>query len=272
MIKQMSTPSFNPRTIHCSSKYAEFNYDTTMTKCNFQLNVPITVPQEYELHVSVLMANIPFSFYSVPATTITYTNQGANVTWSIPAGNWSGTDIATILTNSSVQVTFVTQTGLFNFKALTGTVVLPISTLLGITTSLSMTVNQTKSAQSMPDIAGTRFIHIVSSLNTDCITAGTIPIGSGVLASVPINAPPNNFIIFQPNNLVKNKLRESYITNFDITLCDSNMSPLNMNNVAWEIVLLVEIVIPNDKAAFNASPTGDLFNAVATYHPRKIKN
>jgi hypothetical protein len=148
----MSTPSFNPRTIHCSSKYAEFNYDTTMTKCNFQLNVPITVPQEYELHVSVLMANIPFSFYSVPATTITYTVGGTNNTWSIAAGNWSGTDIASILTNSSVQVTFVTQTGLFNFKALTGTVVLPISTLLGITTSLSMTVSQTKSAQSLPRI------------------------------------------------------------------------------------------------------------------------
>ena len=267
----MSTPSFNPRTIHCSSKYAEFNYDTTMTKCNFQLNVPITVPQEYELHVSVLLANIPFSFYSVPATTITYTVGGVNNTWTIPAGNWSGTDIATLLTNAYVQVTFVTQTGLFNFKALTGTVVLPISTLLGINAPLSISAGATKVAQQMPDIAGTRFVHILSSLNTDCITTGTTPIGSGVLASVPINAPPNNFIIFQPNNLVKNKLRESYITNFDITLVDSNMNPLNMNNVAWEIVLLVEIVIPNDKA-FNASPTGDLFNAVATYHPRKIKN
>ena len=265
----MSPPSFNPRTIHCSSKYAEVNYDTTMTKCNFQLNVPISIPQEYELHVSVILANIPFSFYAIPATTITYTVGGTNNTWSIPAGNWSGTDLATILTTSNITVKFIQQTGLFQFTAGSSTVVLPISPLLGITTALTLTASQTKYGQVMPDIAGTRFIHILSSLNTDCITTGTIPIGAGVLASVPINAAPNQFIIFQPNNLVKNKLRESYITNFDITLCDSNMNPLNMNNVAWEIQLLVEVLVPDGKP-YNEAPMGDLFNATRMYHPRKI--
>jgi len=268
----MSPPSFNPRTVFCSSAYPEFKYDpNNTTKCNFQLNVPVSIPQEYELHVSVLLANIPFSFYAIPQTTITYTVGGTNNNWTIPAGNWSGTDIATLLTNSSVQVTFVTQTGLFNFKALTGTVVLPVSTLLGINASLSISSGATKAAQQMPDIAGTRFIHILSSLNTDCITTGTTPVGSGVLASVPVNAAPNNFIIYQPNNLVKNKLRESHLTNFDITLVDSNMNPLNMNNVNWEIQLLIEVVVPNNKT-YNEAPTGDLFNAAAMYHPRQIKN
>ena len=269
----MSPPSFNPRTIHCSSKYAEVNYDTTMTKCNFQLNVPISIPQEYELHVSVLTANIPFSFYAIPATTITYTVGGANNTWNITAGNWSGTDLATILTTSAITVKFIQQTGLFQFTAGSSTVVLPISPLLGITTPITLTptgLSKTQNAQVMPDIAGTRFIHILSSLNTDCITTGTIPIGAGVLSSIPVNAAPNNFIIFQPNNLVRNKLRESYITNFDITLlCDSNMNPLNMNNVAWEIQLLVEVIIPDGKP-YNEAPMGDLFNATRMYYPRKI--
>ena len=267
----MSPPSFNPRTIHCSSKYAKFNYDTTMTKCNFQLNVPISIPQEYELHVSVLTANIPYSFYAIPATSITYTVGGTNNTWNIPAGNWSGTDLATILTTSNITVKFILQTGLFQFTAGSSTVVLPVSSLLGITSALTLTTSQTKYSQQMPDIAGTRFIHILSSLNTDCITTGTIPIGAGVLSSIPVSASPNNFIIFQPNNLVRNKLRESYITNFDITLCDSNMNPLNMNNAAWEIQLLVEVTVPDGKP-YNEAPMGDLFNASAMYHPRKIKN
>jgi hypothetical protein len=265
----MSPPSFNPRTVHCSSKYASINYDTTMTKCNFQLNRPISIPQEYELHISVLSACIPFSFYGIPATTITYTVGGTNNNWSIMAGNWSGTDLATLLTTSAITVKFIQQTGLFQFTAGSSTVVLPISPLLGITSPITLTASQSKYAQAMPDIAGTRFINILSSLNTDCITTGTTTGGSGVLLSIPVSAAPNNFIIFAPQNLVRNKLKESYVSNFDITICDSNMTPLNMNGIAWELDLLVEVLIPNDQP-YNEAPVGDLFNATRMYNPRKI--
>jgi len=267
----MSPPSFAPRTIHCSSKYASVNYDTTMTKCNFQLNRPISVPQEYELHISVLSACIPYSFYAIPATSIVYTVGGTNNTWNVPAGNWSGTDLATILTTSNITVKFIQQTGLFQFTAGSSTVVLPVSSILGITSALTLTASQTKYSQQMPDIAGTRFINILSSLNTDCITTGTTTGGSGVLISLPVSAPPNNFIIFAPQNLVRNKLKESYVSNFDITICDSNMTPLNMNGIAWELDLLIEVLVPNDQP-YNEAPVGDLFNATVAYHPRRIKN
>ena len=267
----MAPPSFAPRTIHCSSKYANSNPDGVMTKCTFQLSRPITVPQEYELHISVLSACIPFSFYAIPATTITFIVNGANRAVIVPAGNWSGTDLAAKFTIAGLTCTFIQQTGLFNFTAGPNACTIPQSSLLGFSVATAVAANSTVASTFLPDFAGTRFINILSSLNTDCITSGTTTGGSGVLISLPINATPFNYIVFQPQNLVRNKLKESYVSNFDITICDSNMAPLNMNGASWELDLLIEVLIPNDQP-YNESPVGDLFNAVAMYNPRRIKN
>ena len=278
----MAPSSFAPRTIHCASKYATVNYDQTMTKCNFQLNRPITVPQEYEVHISVLSASIPFSFYSVPAFTLTY---AAGRSVSVVAGNWSGTDLAGLLTLAgTMAVTFTVQTGLFKFTNNSGapitisagsfsntTASAPLS-ILGFLAAKTVGAGASVYSDYFPDIAGTRFINILSSLNTEAITTGTVTGGSGVLISLPVNVLPNQFIVFQPQNLVRNKLKEAYVSNFDITICDTSMAPLNLNNVAWELDLLIEVYIPPDLSPiYNEAPYGDLFNAAKAYHPRRVK-
>jgi hypothetical protein len=264
------TTGFNPRTIHCSSKYASINWDSNMTKCTFQLNRPLNVPSEYELCVSVLSASIPYSYYSIPTTAVTYVKNAATVNWAtIPQGNWSGSDIAAKLTNSDVTVTFVNQTGLFSFVNNNPTYTLTIapSAILGIRTNLAVAVGATGYSQYFPDISGTRFINILSSLNTECLTTGTMPQGTGALLSLPVNCAPNGFIIYTPQNLVTNRLKESYISQFDITICDSDMQPLNLNGVAWEIDILVTVIIPpNLPPEYNQAPLGlDLFGAQNGY-------
>lgn len=269
---------WNPRTLHMSSKYANITYDANMTKVGFQLNRPLTVPESYELHISVLSACIPYSFYGIP-NPVPFIANGTSYT--LPAGNWSATDIATKLStawNAFMTVTFVSQTGLFNFKNNTGTAVVithsATSPLLGLSTTLDTSVPANSSVNSsyFPDIFGTRFVNIVSSLNTDCITAGTVTSGSGALLSIPVNTSPNGFIVYTPNNLVRHKLKETSISNFDITLCDSNMQPLNMNGCSWEIDLLAECVIPvGENQIYSDAPNGmDLFSSVKGYHPRKL--
>ena len=272
----MSSSKFPPRTVHLSSRYADAKYTPNDTnKCNFQLNTQVTVPPEYVLQVSVLSASIPQSYYNIPSLTIlTFTNGAVSQPVNINPGNYSGTDIATIIDAqipTYITVTFSNQTGKFTF---TGTVantsfVIPASPLLG--TSVSHTINNAQTVYSdyIPDLAGTRYINIVSSLNTESLTAGTAPLGSGVLASIPASVPFGQFITYIPNNLVRNQLKESYISYFDISICDSDLNLLSLNNVNWEIVLLIEVVIPPGQSPiYNASPNGDLLNAVRTYHPR----
>lgn len=264
-------PQFPPRTIHLSSKYASQYYDNQKTKCGFTLSRPITVPSEFELHVALLSACIPFSFYSVPQTTLTYLIGAVSTPWiTIPAGNWSTTDLVNLLTITNITVTFTTQTGLFTFRNNNaGTITLPASTLLGTLTPKVLATNASTTSDIIPDIAGTRFINIVSSLTTDCITAGTTPSGSGQLMSIPVNASPSQFIIYQPNNLVQNRLKETNINSIDITLCDSNMNTLNMNGSDWEIDLLITVL--EEEETRHVSQDEDLFSSIAKYNPKKIR-
>jgi len=268
--------SWSPKVIHLASKYATTSYDTSDTSCGFQLSRPLTIPSEYEFRISVLCASIPYSFYGIPKP-VTFTAGSTNAV--IPSGNWSASDLASKLGQAwtaTLSVTWTPQTGLFTFLNKTASPINILSsqnsTLLGLSTSANTIVPASGSVSStyFPDIFGTRFVNVMSTLNTECITAGSTTSGSGVLASIPVNTNPNGMIIYMPNNLVHSKLKETCINNFDITLCDSNMVPLNMNMCDWEIDLLIECIIPiGEDQIYNENPSGlDLFSSVKGY---KIK-
>ena len=260
-------PSFTPKTIHLSSKYANSFGDGTKGKCTFQLSKPINIPGEYEVHLAVLSAVIPVSWYGVPQTTITYILNGVNTNWIIPAGNWSSADMVVKLTNTNVLVTFTTQTGLFTFKNLSNySLTIPINNILGTTSAKVLaSINASANSDVFPDLFGTRFVNITSSINTENITAGTVPAGSGIISSIPVNVAPGSFITFGPSNLVQNKLRETSLQDIDITLCDSSMTQLNMNGCDWEIDLILS-VITNDSKDYTETPQGNLFAATHEYH------
>ena len=232
----------------------------TKSKCNFQLNVPLSIPSEYAFLVSVISANIPYSFYVIPTpTTVQYILSGATKTLTVPAGNWNATDIAGYLSDTSVTTTWTAATNTFTMAGAT-TFTLLASPLFGILTN---TTGTSVTSTVTPDISGTRYVHVLSSLQTDGITTGTMPIGSGELAAIPVSAPVGNFITYNPSNAPKFKLRESTISNFDVTLCDSNLTPLNMNGCDWEMCLKVELFIPpGQEQTYSDAPKGlGLFDA-----------
>ena len=267
----MST-GFAPRTIHLSSKYVtsqNITYDPTNSypiKYAFQLSQAITLPQEYELFVSVLSASVPYTWYGVNYTNIGYVKNNNIMPWgsynktnnlysgNIPAGNYSPTDLINLMggnlqtANVDINISFSTITGLFTFTNISnGNISLNPSPIFGITQSgLTLNgINSTATAQTFPEIFGTRYINIVSSLATNNITAGVAPKGGGsVLLAFPVSNVPFNLISITPNNLLKNRLKESTINCIEISICDSNLTPLNLNSAAFEIDLLVECVIP----------------------------
>ena len=248
-----------------------------MTKCSFQLSRPITIPQQYQLTIGVLSACIPSTYYAIPAPVTLQYNIGAGlVNWVIiPAGNWSTADFTQAagtvpasparLSNASVTVTYTQETGLFTFTALAPyNVTIPISPLLGTTATHLIAAGASVNGDTFPALNGTLYINVLSSLNTDCITTGTTPSGSGVLASIPVNGMNNTIINYLPNIIVKSVLKENSISTLDITLCDDNLTPLNMNGVPWAIDLYIECDIPNKSSEYNQTPTIDLFTAAKT--------
>jgi hypothetical protein len=252
------------------------------------------IPPEYLLVVSVYNASIPFSYYAISSpTTLQFKFTGGTAPAGglvfnvvIPAGNWSPVDVVNFINNQQLvangglgaefTATFSQQTGKFTFTNLNAngySTTIPASPILGTSSSHLISGVSSIISDYIPSLSGTRYINILSSLSTDCITAGTIPTSSGVLASIPVSVLPGSYITYQPNILVKNILKESYLTYFDITICDSDMNALTLNGVDWEMDLLVEVIIPqSENQVYNQSPAGDLFNAVNTYHPRKYAN
>lgn len=265
--------SYTPRTIHLASKYANSNPDGVKSSCSFQLSKPINIPTEYELHISILSACIPTSFYSV-ASLINITYNSGTAWFTVPLGSYAPSDIIALsaINNIGLTVTFSAITSKFVFSNSSGAIVrVDPTSIFGVTTQLSVPAGGVASGQICPDIYGTRFINVTSSLNTDNITAGTTPTGGGVLLSIPIDVSPNNFVVYTPNILVRNRIKESTLNNVTITLCDDNMTPLNMNGVDWAMDLYVECIIP-DGSTYNESPAGmDLFSATRNY-PRIKKN
>ena len=257
----------------------------------FVLNQTINIPQEYELYVSVLTASVPVSWYATPNTTIGYTKGTTLTPWgiynttsllytgTIPAGNYSvgsgsSSDLMLLMGGTlntahvDINMTFSLVTGLLTFKNINpsgtttqnnaNTIVVGPIPLLGITSPLTIAPQASATAQATPDIYGTRYVNIVTSLATNNITAGYVPrSGGSVLLSIPVNASPFTILTYTPNQLLKNRLKESTINSIQVSLADSDMNPLNLNGATFELDLLVECVIPpNMPQEYSQEPQG----------------
>lgn len=263
----MSPPNFSERTIHLASNFATLNYDKTMTRCLFQLSKPIVIPEEYSLEISVLSASIPYTYYGIPNPITVNIQRAINGVFEdnnviIPSGNWSVYDIATMLTIPGIiTVSFVPQKGLFLFQnadATSRTVeIYGAVPMLGLSEAITTTTVQGVYAPNIPNVSGTRYVLVQSSLKTDTISAGTIPQYSGVLCAVPVNARPNELIVYQPNHPVRNIMKESSISSIEITMTDSDGQPLSFLGSPWELDLLVSIEIPpGETQSYNEDPRG----------------
>ena len=282
------TTGFSSRSIHLSSKYAT-SVDSTNTRYTFQLSQGISIPQEYEMFVSVLSVSIPISWYAVPSQPMTYTKAGVATNWGtysgstfsgvLGAGNYAPSDIITAMSGTSgsvdIGMSFSSITGLFTFKNQSASsITIPAYSILGITSPITIAAGASSAAQSLPDIYGTRYVNIVSNLPTNNVTAGVVPkAGGSVLLAVPVNGQQFTMLAYTPNQLLKNRLANTTLNSIEIVLCDSNLAALQLNNSTFEIDLLVECVIPpNLPQTYNSEPNGlSIYALNRDYHGMRKK-
>lgn len=246
-----------PRTLTLNSKYADIVFDANKrSRALFQLNKPIAIPQDYQLHVSLISASIPRTWYNIwQATTVTY-SRGS---FTIQPGNYGADELSTLLTNLDVTTTYSSATGLFTMTSGTS-FTLNASPLFG---TLSNKTGTSVTSDIIPKIYGTTSVVVATSLSSDALTAGTVPIGSGRVATVPVNVDPFAIISYEPNFQVKVKLSESYVGQLEVELRDDDLDLLELNGGEWEITLLFEVEEPESEAPTNNERPGrvNLFQA-----------
>lgn len=229
-----------PRTLTLNSKYADIIFDANKrSRALFQLNKPIAIPQDYDLSVSLISASIPRTWYNIwQATTVTY-SRGS---FTIQPGNYGADELATLMSNFDVVTTYSTNTGLFTMTSGTA-FTLNASPLFG---TLSNKSGTSVTSDIIPKIYGTTSVVVSTSLSSDALTAGTVPIGSGRVATVPVDVDPFAIISYEPNFPVRVKLAESYVGELQVELRDDDLDLLELNGGEWEITLLFEVEEPED--------------------------
>ena len=267
--------SWAPKVLHLSSSNARFIPNSLMmSSATFQLNKPITVPQNYQMFISCISAVIPFSFWSISTAIVipfTYgvSNTARNLT--IPSGNQSASQVATALTDvtSGLTVSYSAATGVFTFSAgATNSITFPaqaVNSLIGVSTSgLTIATNGQSQAIGVPQIAGPRAVEVNTSIPLDTTTAGS---GTAqTLCYIPVDTNPNNYIVYKPYNWVKQIAKTNNFQEITVSLCDENGAALDMKGANWSVDICLELCTPPDMVNkdFTEMPAGgDLFSAAA---------
>jgi len=242
--------------IYLNSKYANrFNASTSDIDFYFS---PISIPSQYDIHLSVQSAQIPYSFYNINNRNNTlnfYRNNQPNMTSvSIPIGNYTVTTLVstlnTQLTSYNFTVTYqvitnkllFTNTNTFIFDGSSS--ILPI---LGFYNSIGSLVSTSNSPYSLTSNA------VVNLQTQQCVnictnfcTSNINSINgqqSTILASIPINSPPYGTINYSNYSLTnKVNLYSNLFSSINIKLLDQDNNLIDLNYQNYSLTLQFDIV------------------------------
>jgi len=246
------------RVIHIRSQDVGVAKGVSGSLANYNISINPSIdcdPDEYML-VSVNSAQIPFSFYNVNASNNLLTgDDGASYTATLTQGNYNITQLlaeiktkvnaasgthditATSYDNKTNKVT-ITTAGNTTFSWATG--INPVGKLIGFTADGSAATSHISDAQ--VNTGGEEAVYIRSSLHSinsyESRTGGS----SDILAKVPNMVSFYGIIHYQPPvNVWKCQLqRGQTLSNFGLSLTDSEHTVLEMNGMNWEVSLLIE--------------------------------
>ena len=241
--------------IHLNSKYGQ-SKNSYLSDIDFQLPI-IEVPDQHYIHLSVLHAVIPYSFYNVDNTNnVLYIQQTTGVstyiyqTIIIPSGNYNAyqlqqflnTNISNTTTTYNVitnKFTFVNS--LYNFY-----IDVNISTclnLLGFTVSNTYTTSllKTLTSNNCVNLLTKMCVCIVSEFNSLSFNNSN-PYSSNVLCSIPINTPPYSLINYQNNSNHRINTYNNNINSINIKLIDQQGNLLNLNGGYFSLTLMISSI------------------------------
>ena len=241
--------------IHLNSQYATKYNNTNYSDVEF--NLPVIEAQEgYTLHLSVLRAFIPYSFYAVNSTNnvLFYSEYQVspviNTTLNISYGNYNANQLAAYLTTNLPRTT-VTYNSITNKYIFTNSVnefkilnsystcqnLIGVSTddLYNTSTGCSLTLAK------QVNLSSTRMVNIATNLQTGCIN-NLRTNSQDIIACVPVTKNPYSLIDYTNQNNFRVNLNTNTLNFINIKLLDQNGRSLELNQQYFSITLQLDIV------------------------------
>lgn len=246
--------NYDSMQLFLNSKFADKQIDATGTNLIFNFDY-ITVPDGHYIHLSVVNAIIPWSFYSInennnQLTITTTTLAPPQGTYYIGYGNYNAIQLAAYLTAliPTINVTYNTINNKFTFTS--STIDFTIDTLnstcqelLGLSTQANENTSFGRVLLSPYPInlSSIRTITVRSNYNTGNINFGENSFFCD-LCSIAVTSAPNGLIIYNNPNNYSSNLYISEINNISIKLLDQNGFPINLNKQYFNMILQIDVL------------------------------
>jgi hypothetical protein len=206
------------------------------------------VPQNHHLHLSLVSAIIPYSFYTINSSNnmLIYTINAVTTTLFIDTGNYSISQLVLYLNANVVGITasYNSVKNKLTFTANTSFTFSYISTclrMLGITNYVS--VSNSIVSTNCVNLQTIQYINIRTNFQTANFTCDALYF-QNLLCSLPVgNHIPNSNIMYEhKGNDFTIDLYTNTLNDFIITLYDQDGNLLDLNGCDWTIVIQIDIV------------------------------
>lgn len=234
--------------LHLSSNYADKINNNNNADAEFFLPT-IEIPSQYHLHINVVHASIPFTFYNVNSTNnvLNYTVGTTGYSLVLPQGNYTSTtmknylnlnlqNFTTTYDSTTNKFKFLnTQNNDFTFNA--------TSTCLGLlgfagqSTSSSYSLISTRTINLNP----IRCICVCTNLKTSNININSKN-KSNIICSIPITTQPNSIITYMNLNNFKINTYANIISSIQIKLMDQDGNLLDLNGANWSMTIQFDVI------------------------------
>ena len=259
-------------------------------------NNPLVIPRAYNVYLSVAHASLPVSWYNVPSGSNTllfkYQVVGENTprtfTFNVPAGNYSATELASVITwNGTLAGTtsaftlgcvFQETTSTFQFLFRINTQ-LSFFALTPSALALTMGFNATQTNQYgvtvFPVFAGTSgsstytdpnykyFLLSVSDQSADLSSVRNIHVqtnykvrqfssGTNTLDIIPVSQGFGSIMNYTGS--FSAQLYDNVIGDIVVSFTDDNGVPINFNGVPWTLTLRFDFVNPDLNPRYDDQP------------------
>jgi len=255
---------FNIRSKEC------VNVDGLST--NIQVNLPFTIniPQNKNLQVEVISAEVPISFYNISSdlqnNSFSYTKiPTGTVNLTISNGQYTVDDLITSI--NSLQNDFtMSYSDIFNKFLIT--LKSPITSitftyninnfsqqLYGI--SSSQTITTPAYLSGCVNLASVHSLLIRSNLNSAGSSSSTLEMNNDVIAKIPLEGNFGYIAFLNQNSYTRKNLMFSgtSITSFYLKITDQNKRVINLNGLLWECTLLFSLI---DKEGYERRSTSEI--------------
>jgi len=234
--------------INLNSRNALRYVANSKSYCVFDMG-NIVVPVGHHIHMSVVNATIPYSFYNVNSSNnlLMYTVDGQSYSLVIEPGNYNTNNLCFYLMQNMISGFNVKYNSITNKIMITNSSsdfsINSMSSCLEMMGIVNLnSVNKMLKSTYCCNMQTVESINIHSNINTGNFNSYDVNVRN-VLCNIPVTSQPNSNIVYESDGSIFNvNLYDNVLSELTLKVCDHNAMLIDLNRVNWNITLQLDIV------------------------------